>query len=193
MSSASLTLTTLACRRGGRLLFEKLSLALGPGEAALVTGANGSGKSSLLRVIAGLLAPDAGEVRSNGRIGWLGESAALDPRLALRDALGFWAQIDGVGSRELAAALDGMGIGRLREVPVRMLSTGQRRRAAIARVIAAGADLWLLDEPGSGLDETALAALGEAIASHRTNGGVVVAATHQPLPLAGAVTVALGR
>jgi len=95
MSSPALTLTGLACRRGGRLLFEALDLALGPGQAALVTGANGAGKSSLLRIIAGLLPPTAGTVSAQGAIGWLGEAAALDPRLALARALGFWARIDG--------------------------------------------------------------------------------------------------
>src|SRR5260370_31186875 len=87
MNDASLTLTALACRRGGRLLFEGLNLALSRGDAALVTGANGAGKSSLLRIIAGLLAPAAGEVRSSGTIGWLGEATALDPPLTLREAL----------------------------------------------------------------------------------------------------------
>jgi heme exporter protein A len=192
MSDAALALTTLAGRRGGRMLFEGLDLALGPGEAALVTGANGAGKSSLLRIIAGLLAPAAGTVRTRGRIGWLGEATALDPRLTLRDALAFWARIDRRGRGEVAAALDRMGIARLAPVPVRMLSTGQRRRAAIARVIASGADLWLLDEPGSGLDEAALAALAETIAEHRARGGIVVAATHQPLAIDRAAAVRLG-
>ena len=193
MSNASLILTALAGRRGGRLLFEGLDLTLGPGGAALVTGANGAGKSSLLRIIARLLAPAAGEVRSSGQIGWLGEAAALDPRLRLRDALGFWAQIDRRGRNEVTAALDRMGIGQLAPVPVRMLSTGQRRRAAIARVIASGADLWLLDEPGNGLDEAALVALAETIATHRANGGIVVAATHQPLAIEQAASVRLGQ
>lgn len=193
MSGTSLTLTGLACRRGGRLLFEELDLALGQGEAALVTGANGAGKSSLLRIIAGLLPPTAGTVSAQGAIGWLGEAAALDPRLTLGKALGFWAKIDRRGDDAVAAALDRMGIGALAEVPVRMLSTGQRRRAAIARVLASGADLWLLDEPASGLDEAALAALGEAIAAHRLGGGIVVVATHQPLAIAPVTQLALGR
>lgn len=193
MTGASLTLTRLACRRGGRLLFEDLDLALGPGEAALVTGANGTGKSSLLRVIAGLLPPAAGEVSAKGRLGWLGDTAALDPRLTLAKALGFWARIDGRSTGDVATALERMAIGGLAEVPVRMLSTGQRRRAAIARVLASGADIWLLDEPASGLDDAALAALDGAIAGHRGGGGIAVVATHQPLAIDPAVTVALGR
>jgi len=193
MTSASLTLTRLACRRGGRLLFDDLDIGLGPGEAALVTGANGAGKSSLLRIIAGLLAPAAGDVSANGRIGWLGEAAALDPRLTLANALGFWARIDGRGRGEVAAALERMGISGLAEVPVRMLSTGQRRRAAIARVLASGADIWLLDEPGSGLDDAALGGLGETIARHRAEGGIVVVATHQPLAIDPTIALVLGR
>jgi len=192
MSDVSLALTALACRRGGRLLFEGLDLRLGPGGAAVVTGANGAGKSSLLRVIAGLLQPAAGEVRTTGRIGWLGEAAALDLRMTLGDALGFWAKIDRRDRGEVAAALDRMRIGLLAPVPVRMLSTGQRRRAAIARVIASGTDLWLLDEPGTGLDEVALAALAETIAAHRARGGIVVAATHQPLAIDQPALVRLG-
>ena len=191
--NAALTLTGLACRRGGRLLFEDLDLALAPGEAALVTGANGAGKSSLLRIIAGLLPPSAGTVSAQGTIGWLGEAAALDPRQTLADALGFWARIDGRDGDAVVTALDRMGIGALAEVPVRMLSTGQRRRAAIARVMASGADLWLLDEPGSGLDEVALAALGAALADHRSQGGIVVVTTHQPLAIERVVALALGR
>jgi heme exporter protein A len=193
MSDTALTMTALSGRRGGRLLFEGLDLALGPGGAALVTGANGVGKSSLLRIIAGLLAPAAGSVTASGTIGWLGESAALDPRLTLRSALGFWARIDGRTPDHVAAAVDAMKIARLAEVPVRMLSTGQRRRAAIARVIASAAQIWLLDEPGSGLDEDALLALSQAIADHRATGGIVVAATHQPLVLENASFVALGQ
>lgn len=193
MSDASLTLTALACRRGGRLLFEGLTLALGPGDAALVTGDNGTGKSSLLRIVAGLLPPAAGDVRSTGRIGWLGEASALDPRATLADALGFWARIDGRDREQVGAALDRMGIGRLAPVPVRMLSTGQRRRAAIARVLASGAELWLLDEPGSGLDDASLAALAETIAEHRAMGGIAVVATHQPLAITDAAPVRLGR
>ena len=193
MSGAALTLTGLACRRGGRLLFEDLDLTLGPGEATLVTGANGAGKSSLLRIIAGLLPPTAGTVSAQGTVGWLGEAAALDAKLTLKNALGFWARIDGRDESAVATALDRMAIGALAEVPVRMLSTGQRRRAAIARVLASGADLWLLDEPGSGLDDAALAALGQTIAEHRAEGGIVVAATHQPLAIEPTITLALGR
>lgn len=178
--------------RGDRLLFENLSLALDPGEAVLVTGPNGAGKTSLLRLIAGLLKPAAGSIAIEGSVALAAaDAAALDGLLPLAAALGFWARLDRVEARAVADALDAMGIAGLAEVPVRMLSTGQRRRAALARVIAGGAGVWLLDEPGNGLDAAALEALGSAMARHRAAGGIIVAASHQPLGLAGAREVAL--
>ncbi|USI73388.1 heme ABC exporter ATP-binding protein CcmA [Sphingomonas morindae] len=178
-----LALDGIACLRGDRLLFEGLSLRLGPGEALTLTGPNGSGKTSLLRIAAGLLRPDAGQVRRPERIAWLGEAHALDPGRTLGAALGFWAALDG---GDAAAAMAAMGIAALAPVPVRLLSTGQRRRAAIARVIAGRASLWLLDEPGNGLDEEGMARLGGAIAAHLAGGGALLAASHVALRVAGA-------
>jgi heme exporter protein A len=188
LSPARLTAEHVACLRGGRLLFEGLDLTLEPGDAALVTGGNGAGKSSLLRLLAGLLAPAAGRVAAVGRIAFHDERPALDPELPLARALGFWAALDG---GDAAAGLAAMGLDALAEVPVRLLSTGQRQRAALARVIASGAPIWLLDEPGNGLDTASLARLADAMAWHRLGGGIVVAASHQPLGLDKARAVAL--
>lgn len=192
MSAARLRFDGVACLRGNRLLFEGLSFALGPGEAALVTGPNGIGKSSLLRIAAGLLAPAAGGVERSGTVALVAEAAALDPAQPLRSALTFWARLDGGGPGDVDRGLEAMGIPGLAEVPVRMLSTGQRKRAALARAVAGRADTWLLDEPGNGLDTAALGRLAAVMAAHRAAGGIVLAASHQPLGLADAATIRLG-
>lgn len=189
--AARLEFDRVACLRGHRLLFEGLSFALGPGEAALVTGPNGTGKSSLLRLAAGLLAPAAGAIRREGAIALADERHALDPRLPLGRALAFWAAIDGRRGDAVAAALDTTGLAAIAEVPVRMLSTGQARRAGLARLIAGGAAIWLLDEPGNGLDAASLDRLAGAMAAHRAGGGIILAASHQPLGLADAQAIGL--
>ena len=181
-----LALEGVSVARGGRLLVEELTLALGPGDACLVTGPNGAGKSSLLRVAAGLLRPAAGAVTREGVVAYLGEAHALDPERPLGRALGFWAAID-----ETASALAALELERLAEIPVRLLSTGQRRRAALARVVAARAGLWLLDEPANGLDVGGVALLERLVAAHRADGGAVVVASHTPIAMPDAVTVAL--
>ncbi len=185
---ALLTLAGVTAVRGGRALFEKLDLVLLPGEATVVAGPNGIGKSSLLRVAAGLLRPTAGNVTS-ARAALADETLALDARQTLGDALGFWARLDGA---DPALAIEAMGLARLAEVPVRMLSTGQRKRAALARVIASGAPLWLLDEPANGLDSDGQERLTAAMAAHRAGGGAILAATHQPFGLGQAHEVWLG-
>jgi len=186
--SLLLAIDDAALLRGGRLLFERLSLALGPGEAALVTGPNGAGKSSLIRLAAGLLRPAAGRVERGGDAALADEGLALDLRLPLAAALGFWARLDG---GDAAAGMRAMGLERLADAPVRLLSTGQRKRAALARVVASGAPLWLLDEPANGLDEDGQDRLAAAMDAHRAGGGAILAATHQPLGLADAKRVAL--
>jgi heme exporter protein A len=184
-----LRLESVACRRGGRLLFEGLDLDLAPGQAALITGPNGAGKSSLIRLAAGLLGAAAGRVERAASMALADESPALDPKLALASALAFWARLDG---GDPAAGLAAFGLTPLAAVPVRMLSTGQRKRAVLARVVASGAPLWLLDEPANGLDSDGQERLSAAMAAHLAGGGAILAATHQPIGLDGAGEVRLG-
>ncbi len=189
----SLGFHDVACARGGRLVFSHVSFDLGPGDAAVVTGPNGIGKSSLIRIAAGLLPPFEGRVTCDEDKALLTESSALDGDRPLVAALGFWASLDRApdpGAR-IAEALGAFDLEPLADIPVRLLSTGQRRRAAIARVVASGAQVWLLDEPANGLDTVSVARLETAIARHRENSGVVLVATHLPLAMPGAQAIAL--
>ena len=174
--SPLLRFSSVACVRGGRLLFEGLDLEIGPGEAIHLVGPNGSGKSSLLRLAASLLQPAAGEIERASAAALADEHLALDRELPLGRALAFWNPPERV-----QAAMQVMAIGHLAQLPVRLLSTGQARRARLARVIASEAPLWLLDEPQNGLDADGTARLAQAVASHRAAGGAVAAASHQPL------------
>jgi len=178
MEPASLSATDLACRRGDRLLFRGLSFELGAGEALQVVGPNGTGKSSLLRILAGLLRPDAGTVERKGQVALLDERLPLDGHLPLGRAFDFWSRIDGgrFGSGRLAS----MGLETLTDVPVRYLSTGQRKRAAILQSNAREAEVWLLDEPLNGLDKDAAAAFQDHVAAYLARGGIAVIASHQP-------------
>jgi len=181
--SVLLRLDDVACIRGDRLLFEGLSLALAPGGALWLRGPNGAGKSSLIRLAAGLLRPAAGTVERFGRVALIDEAAALDAELPLRRALDFWARVDTVDGHTVDRAMETMALHPLAEVPVAMLSTGQRKRAGVVRVIASGAPIWLLDEPANGMDDAAQARLAAAIAAHRANGGAVLLASHFALNL----------
>jgi heme exporter protein A len=183
MEPARLAATDLACRRGERLLFRGLSFALGAGEALQVVGPNGTGKSSLLRILAGLLRPEAGAIACNRDAALLDERLPLDGDLPLGRAFDFWSRIDGGGyGRDSLAAL---GLDMLADVPVRYLSTGQRKRAAILQSNARGAGLWLLDEPLNGLDVDAAAEFQEQVAAFLAQGGMAVVASHQPFHVPG--------
>ena len=179
--------------RGERLVLRDVSLSVPDGGALLLLGANGAGKSTLLRVLAGLKRADAGAVAWRGApvgeagdgIAYLGHLDALKPGLTARENLAFPPADD----RAFAA----LGLEALADVPARMLSAGQKRRVALARLAGSGAGLWLLDEPSLGLDAASVAALGGLLAAHRAGGGAVVAATHLPLPLPDAVDMRLGH
>lgn len=170
-------LEKIRLRRGGRLLFDSFDLSVAAGEAVVLTGPNGRGKSSLIRLVAGLLEAEAGSIDA-ADAALCDERLALDGERELFDALGFWSRMDGGEAR---AAMDLMGLGQLGHIPVRYLSTGQRQRARLARVIASPAKLWLLDEPLNGLDGDGRQRLGEAVAAHLSADGGVLAASHMSL------------
>lgn len=187
MQECRIAAQDLACRRGDRLLFARLGFALGPGEALQLGGANGIGKSSLIRILAGLLAPYAGTVERAGAIALVDERPALDPHLPLGQALAFWQRLDGPADFQAAR----LGIAALMDIPVRYLSTGQKKRAALARLIGQGAPIWLLDEPLNGLDAKGTALVETLVAEHCTEGGIAVIASHQPFTLAGMTRIEL--
>jgi heme exporter protein A len=189
MEPARLSATDLACRRGERLLFRGLTFALNEGEALQLVGPNGTGKSSLIRILAGLLKPYAGTVACNRQAALLDERLALDGHLPLGRALRFWERIDGGGyGPEPTAAL---GLAPLLDVPVRFLSTGQRKRAAILMSNARQAGLWLLDEPLNGLDRQAAEDFQQHVAGYCARGGIAVIASHQPFAVPGLRQLAL--
>ncbi len=187
MQACRLIASDLACRRGDRVLFRGLSLALDAGQALQVAGTNGIGKSSLLRILAGLMPAFSGSVEHEGAVGLLDERPALDPQLPLGRALDFWRRLDGS-----AKPVDPrLGLAHLNDVPVRYLSTGQTKRAAFARLIGQSARIWLLDEPLNGLDNEA-ARFAEALAAeHCAKGGICIVASHQPFALPGMARIDL--
>ena len=186
---AQLTAKDIACRRGERLLFKGLSLTCEAGDALHVAGANGVGKSSLIRILAGLLRPFTGEISTTGDMGLVDERLALDPHQPLGRALAFWERLDGCS--DASRALDLLQLNELRDIPVGYLSTGQKKRAAFARLLNRKCPIWLLDEPLNGLDAQAQASVEALVAQHCGGGGIAVVASHQAIALPGGRTVAI--
>lgn len=199
MPDPLLTVHDLACARGERLLFKAMNFSLHAGELLLVQGGNGQGKTSLLRLLTGLARPEAGEVRWRGepirRVGeayhaqmcYLGHANGVKDDLNPVENLRF---ADGLQGRAFdqpraIATLERLGLSRCLDLPCRVLSFGQRRRVALAALLLAGATLWILDEPLTGLDVHAVALMESLIRDHLTGGGMVVATTHQALNLEG--------
>lgn len=187
---------SLDCVRGENHVFHGLNFSLNSGDALVLVGPNGSGKSSLLRMMAGLLRPYAGvlawdgeDIREepdahNARFHYVGHHDAVKPVLSVAENILFWAGLRGGGADDFARALAVMDIAHLAGAPGRFLSAGQKRRVNLARIIAAPAPLWLLDEPTTALDKASIARLEAAIAQHRATGGMVVVSTHSDIALA---------
>lgn len=190
--SAVVVFEQVACLRGGRLLFEGLDFSAGHGEAIEIAGPNGAGKSSAIRLAAGLLRPDSGIVRRTARAELVDESLALDRNSTLLQALNFWARFDRPYAMVDKAMTD-MGIAHLADVPVRLLSTGQRKRATVARLLSAPAPIWLLDEPLNGLDVDGVTRVTREVKTHLAGGDVVIVASHQPLDFAVTRRIEIGR
>jgi heme exporter protein A len=191
----------LACRRSGRLVFEGLSFSLDEGQALVVTARNGAGKSSLLGILAGQLRPDAGAVRAEGiaerplaeALHLVGHRDALKGALTAAENLAFARDLLGDAAATPREALEVVGLGHAARLPVAYLSAGQRRRVALARLLVARRPLWLLDEPTAALDTAAQETLVGLMRTHLAGGGLIVAATHAALPIAGARELRIER
>ena len=179
-NTTSIKVDNVAVIRGNRLVLNGLSLDADAGDVIWIRGANGCGKSTLLRTIAGLLPTVSGAVDIKGRLALADENLALDANLSVEKSLRFWAEMDGASPATREAALVAMDLVSLADIPVRFLSTGQRKRANLARLMASNADIWLLDEPYNGLDSASSARLDEALLKHVSAGGIALVAAHQP-------------
>ena len=192
----SFTADRLTCIRGQRVLFRDLSFRVAAGQVLSLEGPNGSGKTSLLRLIAGFIAPASGsvtlatgdatisEAEERGRhIGWLGHHDAAKPQLSPREVLAFFTRLYG-NTGDVDAALASVGLASIAGLPCQYLSAGQKKRLALARLRLCGRAVWLLDEPLAALDADGKARAADLIASHARNGGIAIAATHEPLGIA---------
>ena len=181
---------SICCVRGGREVFSGLDFEASAGQALAVTGRNGSGKTSLLRLIAGLLTPDGGSIALEGaeaeltlgeQAHYLGHRDALKPALSVEENLGFWRDFLGGGAGDGGQTLAQIGLGHAAHLPAAYLSAGQRRRLSIGRLLAVRRPVWLLDEPTSALDAAGLDLFAGLMRDHLASGGIIVAATHVPL------------
>lgn len=200
-AGAGLVVDGLSVARGGRQVLSDVSFAVPPGRALVVTGPNGTGKSTLLRALAGLTAVAAGEAAWAGEMlaasdtHFVGHLNALKPTETVAGNLKFWASWYGARPSDTLVddALDGVGLLALAELPAAVLSQGQQRRLALARLALAERPIWLLDEPTAGLDAASRDRLAAAMASHLSSGGVLIAATHEPLGLNDPLSLDLGQ
>jgi len=201
-----LSVKNLSCIRGGRTVFEGLGLRLKRGSGVELTGPNGAGKSSLLRVLAGFIAPAAGNISLEGgsdelSIGeqchYIGHLNGVKRAFTVRENLEFWNEFlepeTASASTNVDHALETFGLAHLHDIPANLLSAGQSRRLGLARLALARRPVWLLDEPSVSLDEASRKALGRVIAAHMKSGGMVIAATHAPLGVKFSQVLKLGQ
>lgn len=174
----AIDLASASIQRGNRLVLRNFSFSVESGEIVWIRGANGSGKSTLLRALAGLLPLAAGRLEVTGNVALADDNIALDRDCSLDDALRFWARLDGVSGARLEAALTALDLVPLTELPVRLLSAGQKKRGSLARMIAGGERIWLLDEPYNGLDQANVVRLDEVLERHAATGGIALVASH---------------
>lgn len=192
-ADSTIEVEAVNCRRGERLVLRNLSFTAGSGDLVVVTGPNGAGKSTLLRALAGLIPIESGSIRIPPLCHFVSHADALKPALTASENLEFAAGLLGGVKPDIEAALARFALIPLAQIPARHLSAGQKRRLALARLIAVPRDIWLLDEPLTGLDRENAARLTDAIEDHRRAGGTVVAATHQAFDTNAIVALELGR
>ena len=192
----------LAGERGGETIFAGLSFEVSSGEALIVTGPNGSGKSTLLRIICGLLAPEAGKVELledraalpvRAACHYLGHQNAMKPALSVRENLLFWQKFNGSARFDIDEALEAVDLPGVEHLPFGYLSTGQKRRVSIAKLLISHRPLWIVDEPTAGLDKASESRFAELMRDHMRDGGMVIAATHIPLGLEGVRTLDMAQ
>jgi len=189
----SLDASNLTCIRGGRNLFRGLSFGVAQGRALCIEGANGAGKTSLLRMLAGFLSPAEGAIRlrtdggdvtdgeERGKFaGWLGHHDGVKAQMTVRETLAFFSQLYGANA-DIGGALEAVGLARLADLPGQYLSAGQKKRVALARLKLCGRPLWLMDEPLASLDAAGKTIAAGLVSAHCAAGGIAIVATHEPL------------
>ena len=196
-----LIVSDLAAERGGEIIFSDLNFSVSGGQAMVVTGPNGSGKSTLLRIICELLPAAYGEVqleigaemlKASSLIHYLGHQNAMKPALSVRENLDFWQKFHGEKALEIEDALEAVGLPDIDHLPFGYLSTGQKRRVSIAKLLMSDRPIWVVDEPTAGLDRASEKRFAELMGEKLEDGGIIVAATHIPLGLAQVMSVDIG-